>query len=186
MNPIIHAIKNRGIIERSLSAPATIRFQTLFLALALGVLFAVSLTAVAVPAIRGGEKESSDPWTSAQIVQPAALVQELENKNGTSPTIVYVGFRTLFAGGHIAGARFHGSTSTEQGLTDFKSWANALPRSTNLVIYCGCCPVEKCPNIRPAFRALDKMGFKKIRVLALPTSFATDWVEKGFPTEKGI
>src|SRR5207245_8568406 len=28
-------------------------------------------------------------------------------------------------------------TSTEQGLSDSRKWADALPRTTNLVIYCG-------------------------------------------------
>jgi len=184
MNPRIHSIKNRRVLDRSSSARSTIRFETVFLASALTVLFAVSATLISVPAIQGDEKQSSDPWTSAQILKPAELAQELADKNGTPPTFVYVGFRTLFAGGHIPGATFHGSASTEQGLADLKNWADALQRSTNLVIYCGCCPFEKCPNIRPAFTALDKMGFKKTRVLVLPTSFTADWVEKGYPLQK--
>jgi thiosulfate/3-mercaptopyruvate sulfurtransferase len=167
-------------------APATIRFQTLFLVSVLIVLFAASATFVSVPAIRGDEKQSSDPWTSAQVVQPADLARELGDKNGTPPTVVYVGFRTLFAGGHIPGASFHGSASTEQGLAELKKWADALPRSTNLVIYCGCCPFDKCPNIRPAFTAMNNMGFKKLRVLVLPTNFATDWADKGYPIQKGM
>jgi thiosulfate/3-mercaptopyruvate sulfurtransferase len=65
-------------------------------------------------------------------------------------------------------------------------WADGLPRSTNLVIYCGCCPFEKCPNVRPAFTALNGMGFKKLRVLILPTNLATDWVGKGYPVEIGM
>ena len=184
MNPRIHSIKNCRVSEKSPAARSTIRFETVFLASALTVLFAVSATLISVPAIQGDEKQSSDPWTSAQILKPADLALELADKNGTPPTFVYVGFRTLFAGGHIPGATFHGSASTEQGLADLKNWADALPRSTNLVIYCGCCPFEKCPNIRPAFTALDKMGFKKTRVLVLPTSFAADWVEKGYPLQK--
>ena len=111
---------------------------------------------------------------------------ELGDKGGTPPAIVYVGFRTLFVGGHVPGATFHGSASTEQGLSDLKKWAEELPRTTNLVIYCGCCPLEKCPNIRPAFTMLDKMGFKKLRVLILPTNFATDWADKGCPIQKGM
>ena len=183
MNSRIHSIKNRRVPKKSPSACATTRFETVFLASALTVLLAASAMLVSVPAIRGDEKQSSEPWTSAQIVQPAALAQELGNKKGT-PAFVYVGFRTLFAGGHIPGATFHGSASTEQGLADLEKWADALPRSTDLVIYCGCCPFKKCPNIRPAFTALDKMGFKKTRVLVLPTSFAADWVEKGYPLQK--
>jgi thiosulfate/3-mercaptopyruvate sulfurtransferase len=135
--------------------------------------------------IRGDDKKSPDPWASSQILQPAALASELADKSGAPPTLVYVGFRTLFAGGHIAGASFNGTASTEQGLASLKAWADPLPRSTNLVIYCGCCPFDKCPNIRPAYTALSNMGFKKVRVLVLPTNFATDWVEKGFPIQKG-
>ena len=135
--------------------------------------------------IRGNEKKSSDPWVSSQTIQPGALASELADKSGAPPTVVYVGFRTLFAGGHIAGASFNGTASTEQGLASLKAWADPLPRSTNLVIYCGCCPFDKCPNIRPAYTALSNMGFKKVRVLVLPTNFATDWVEKGYPIQKG-
>jgi len=134
---------------------------------------------------RGDEKKSPDPWTSSQILQAGDLARELSDKSRTLPTIVYVGFHTLFAGGHIPGATFHGSASNEQGLAELKKWADALPRTTNLVIYCGCCPFEKCPNIRPAFTALSGMGFKKLRVLILPTSFVKDWAEKGYPIQKG-
>ena len=166
--------------------PAKSRLQILFLISGLGVFSAASAVFVSAPVMMGDEKKSAEPWTSAQIVQPAELVKELADKTATPPTIVYVGFRTLFAGGHIPGATFYGTASTEQGLADLKKWAEALSRTTNLVIYCGCCPFEKCPNIRPAFTALNNMGFKNLRVLALPTSFAADWAEKGYPVQKGM
>lgn len=127
----------------------------------------------------------TDPWSTSQTLQAAQLASELADKSKEQPTVVYVGFRTLFAGGHISGASFHGTASTEEGLVELKKWAATLPRSTNLVIYCGCCPFEKCPNIRPAFTALHDMGFTRLRVLVLPTSFAKDWVEKNYPYEKG-
>jgi hypothetical protein len=99
---------------------------------------------------------------------------------------VYVGFRTLFAGGHIPGATFHGSASTKDGLADIKKWASALPRTVNLVIYCGCCPFERCPNVRPAFVLFREMGFTHLRVLELRTSFAADWADKNYAIEKGL
>ena len=161
------------------------RLSKLFLFSGVAILFAAAAIFVSAPTLRADEKEPSDPWTSAQIVQAGDFVHELGEKNETRPTVIYVGFRTLFAGGHIPGATFHGTASTEQGLAELKKWADALPRTTNLVIYCGCCPLEKCPNIRPAFAALSEMGFKKLRVLALPTSFAADWADKGYPVQKG-
>jgi hypothetical protein len=42
-----------------------------------------------------------------------------------------------------------------------------------------------CPNIRPAFEALQAMGFKHLRVLVLPTDLAKDWIGAGYATEKG-
>jgi hypothetical protein len=152
----------------------------------LSLLILLSVTFFSAVRIKGEEKKSSDPWPSAQTLQAADLAGELAEQNGTPPTVVYVGFRTLFAGGHIPGASFHGTGSTEQGLGEVKKWADGLPRSTNLVLYCGCCPLEKCPNIRPAFTALNGMGFKKLRVLILPTNFATDWVGKGYPVQTGM
>ena len=150
------------------------------------ILGALSAILLSPDGIRGDERKSSDPWPSAQTLQAADLARELTDKSSTLPTIVYVGFHTLFAGGHIPGASFHGSASAEQGLSDLKKWADTLPRSTDLVIYCGCCPFEKCPNIRPAFTALRDLGFQKLRVFILPTSFATDWVDKGYPIQKGM
>jgi thiosulfate/3-mercaptopyruvate sulfurtransferase len=161
------------------------RFSKIFfLASPLIITLATSAALVSVTAIRGDEKQSADPWSAAQTVQAAEFAHELEEKSAP-PTVVYVGFHTLFAGGHIPGATFHGSASTEQGLAELKKWADTLPRTTNLVIYCGCCPFEKCPNIRPAYIALNEMGFKKLRVLILPTSFVKDWAEKGYPIQKG-
>jgi thiosulfate/3-mercaptopyruvate sulfurtransferase len=66
-----------------------------------------------------------------------------------------------------------------------KAWAATLPKTTNVVIYCGCCPMERCPNVRPAFTALRELGLAKLRVLILPTSFEVDWAEKGYPYDKG-
>lgn len=129
-------------------------------------------------------QSDSEPWNASQTIDAATLARELSQAKQTPPTILYVGVRALFNGGHIPRAIFYGSASTAQGLADIKKWAEPMPRDMNLVIYCGCCPFERCPNIRPAFSALRELGFTKLRVLVLPTSFATDWAEKGFPVEK--
>jgi thiosulfate/3-mercaptopyruvate sulfurtransferase len=126
----------------------------------------------------------SDPWTKSQTVQPADLAKELGNSKN-APTVVFVGFKRLYSAGHIRGAQYHGTAGSEEGLKELTAWAAGLPRSTNLVIYCGCCPMERCPNIRPAFKALQGLGFKNLRVLLLPQDFATDWAGKGFPYDKG-
>ena len=127
----------------------------------------------------------ADPWSAAQTVQPAQFVAELRLEKDPHPLVIYVGVRTLFNGGHIPGAVYYGPGSTEQGINDLKKYAETLPRNSDVVLYCGCCPLEKCPNLRPAFSALNEMGFARLRVLLLPTSFNVDWVEKGYPVQKG-
>lgn len=127
----------------------------------------------------------SDPWSASQTITPADFLKEFQAERDPSLKVIFVGFHTLYAGAHIPGAVFHGSGSTEPGLADLKKFAATLPKNTNLVIYCGCCPLDRCPNLRPAFTALHEMGFTHLRVLILPTSFAADWVEKGYPVEKG-
>lgn len=146
----------------------------------LSAIFAIGLFAVkfvrAVPV---------DPWTAAQTVQPAQLVSELQMEKDPHVQVIYVGTRTLYNGAHIPGAAFYGPGSTEQGIGALRKYAATLPKNSDIVLYCGCCPLEKCPNLRPAFTALRGIGFARLRVLILPTSFNTDWVEKGYPVQKG-
>jgi len=149
-------------------------------------LLALSLVSLTVPDIQGQEKKAAEPWSSSEMMPPAVLAKMLTDKYLSVPTVVFVGFRSLYGGGHVPDASYHGTASTEQGLAELKAWTTSLPRSTELVIYCGCCPMDKCPNIRPAYTALSALGFKKVRVLILPTSFAADWAEKGYPIQKGM
>lgn len=126
----------------------------------------------------------AEPWTSVQTVQAADLAKELESGK-SAPTVLFVGFQRMYSAGHIKGAQFHGSGGSAEGIAEIKKWASSLPHSANLVIYCGCCPMNRCPNVRPAFKALQEMGFTKLRVLILPTDFAMDWAGKGLPYDKG-
>jgi thiosulfate/3-mercaptopyruvate sulfurtransferase len=132
------------------------------------------------------QQNAPDPWTVSETVEPADLVKELSDPvPANRPTVVFVGPHFLYDGGHIPGASFHGPGSREEGIADLRKWAEGLSRSANVVIYCGCCPLERCPNVRPAFVAMHDMGFTHLRVLLLPHNFATDWAAKGYPVEKG-
>lgn len=133
-----------------------------------------------------GESQVSEPWSTAQTVLPEALAKELSSPDDSKrPKVVCVGFHTLYEGAHITGAVFQGAGSTPQGIADLKSWAQDVPRASNIVLYCGCCPLERCPNLKPAFVALRDMGFTNLRALILVHDFNTDWIEKGYPVEKG-
>jgi len=157
-------------------------------ALLAGILVVVlgGLIAGAARFLFGAATDSpSDPWTAVQTVQPADLAKELSDSKGAGkPKVVCVAPRALYEGGHITGALYHGPGSTAQGIDDLKKWAQPVPRSANIVIYCGCCPLDHCPNLRPAFVALRDMGFTHLRALIIPTNFYTDWVKPGYPYDK--
>ena len=127
----------------------------------------------------------ANPWQTNQVVQPAALAKTLSADTGIRPLVLCVGFPILYQGGHIVGAQLAGPASRPAGLQALKRAVRHLPHHKHIVIYCGCCPWNRCPNIRPAFRTLRKLGFTNVQVLSLPTNFRTDWIARGFPIKKG-
>jgi thiosulfate/3-mercaptopyruvate sulfurtransferase len=131
-----------------------------------------------------GSASSAEPW-GANIVGPADFDKEIAGAKGNDkPVIVCTAPAFMYRVGHIPGAVLHGPTNEPEGLNDLTNWAQGLPRSTSLVIYCGCCPLSHCPNLRPAYAALKNMGFTRLRVLILPNNFGTDWVDRGYAVER--
>lgn len=117
-------------------------------------------------------------------VEPKDLVSQLQSK-GAKPHVFHVGFHVLYRGKHIPASVFAGPGSKTEGLDALKVAVAKVPRHEEVVIYCGCCPFDKCPNVRPAIALLKQMGFTNVRALNLPTNFAADWVDHGYPVEEG-
>jgi thiosulfate/3-mercaptopyruvate sulfurtransferase len=126
---------------------------------------------------------TGDPWTINNVI----MVDELESllkKQGAKEAYIYqVGFSRLYSQGHIKGALYAGPASKEEGLQMLKSSIKDLPRDKQIILYCGCCNWIDCPNIRPAFTIVNKMGFKNVKVLYLPNNFTVDWINRGLPVE---
>jgi rhodanese-like protein len=141
-----------------------------------------SLALLAVLALNGWSQDAvSDPWASGELLQPAQLAQAIQS--GKAPILLSVAFPVLYRGKHIVHAINAGPTSKPEGIEALKTAVAGLPKDADLVIYCGCCPMVKCPNIRPAYRTLKELGFTHVRVLSLPTNLHTDWVSKDYPSE---
>ena len=121
----------------------------------------------------------TDPWTDNDLVQP-----EQVSKDVHTPLLIHVGFPVLYRASHITGSVYAGPGSKEEGIADLKKAVAGQPRTREIVLYCGCCPFDKCPNIRPAFAALHEMGFTHVKVMVVPTNLKTDWIDKGYPTDK--
>src|SRR5690349_16062375 len=125
----------------------------------------------------------TDPWAKPEILDPAAVAQELQS--GKTPTILSVAFPVLYRSRHILRAIDAGPGNKPEGIELLKKAVAPLPKDADIVVYCGCCPMERCPNVRPAYRTLKEMGFTHIRVLNIPTNMHTDWYSKNYPSEPG-
>jgi thiosulfate/3-mercaptopyruvate sulfurtransferase len=125
---------------------------------------------------------AGDPWTAADVRQPSSLAKDL--KDGKKPLILYVGFPVLYKAARIPGAVLAGPGSKQAGLDALQEALAGVPKNREIVLYCGCCPLDHCPNIRPAFEKVHEWGYTNATLVIMPTNFHTDWVEKGYPVEK--
>ena len=119
----------------------------------------------------------------AQLIQAEALAGLLKSPIPSKPLMLQVGSRVLFAESHIPGSEYVGPGSQPSGLQALQSRVASVSRKQLIVLYCGCCPWNHCPNVGPAFHHLQAMGFTNVKVLYLPNNFGADWVDKGYPVE---
>ena len=143
--------------------------------------FRVALLFVAVLAF---SQQAGDPWPKSAIIEPADLAASLR-ADAKKPAVICVAFPVLYRSKHITGAVYAGPGNRPEGIEALKKAVAGMPKDSDLVIYCGCCPMERCPNIRPAWNALKELGFTRVRVLNVPTNMATDWYQKDYPSEAG-
>ena len=144
----------------------------------------VALSAACAGGEAGSASSSGWPW-GTDSVAPAEFAKELASASGPDkPVVVCTAPPFLYRIGHIPGSVLHGPASSPEGLNSLTAWAQPLPRSSNIVIYCGCCPLADCPNLSPAYKALKGLGFTRVRVLLIQDNFKTDWVDRGYPYER--
>jgi rhodanese-related sulfurtransferase len=143
---------------------------------------AMMLAIVASNATWAAKPASSVP--ADKLIQPAALVALLR-QSSPKPVLLHVGFRTMFDQAHIPGSEYAGPGSAAAGLRVLRERVATLPRDTAIVIYCGCCPWDHCPNVAAAYDALTELGFTHVKAMYIADNFGADWVDKGYPTAKG-
>jgi thiosulfate/3-mercaptopyruvate sulfurtransferase len=120
---------------------------------------------------------------SLGLLQPEQLVKAMQAT--AKPMVLYVGPKSLYAQAHVKGAEFVGPASSAESMENLRKRVAAVKKDAAIVLYCGCCPWEHCPNIRPAYGELKKLGYKNVKALYLPRSFGEDWAAKGYPVDKG-
>jgi rhodanese-related sulfurtransferase len=144
------------------------------------LILALSLAAVTA-AVARAELAPGSP----QLINPEDLLKIIQAPKGEKPLILNVGPSLLFMQAHIPGAEYIGPGSNSQGIQSLRRRVKTLPHNTFIVLYCGCCPWNHCPNVQPAYNELRKAGFTNVKVLYIADNFGADWVYKGYPTIKG-
>ena len=129
--------------------------------------------------------ESAASIPAAQLLQPEELNRLLQSQGANKPLVLQVGSHMLFAQAHIAGSEYAGPGSQPEALKQLQDRVAPLPRKSFIVLYCGCCPWSRCPNVGPAFKLLRDLGFTNVQVLYLANNLGADWVDKGYPVERG-
>jgi hypothetical protein len=115
-------------------------------------------------------------------IQPKELAEQLRTQ-AAKPAIIQVGPNLLYRSHHIPGALYAGPAGKPEGLAALKAAVKDLPHDRDLVVYCGCCPWDKCPNVKPAIELLNQLGFTHVKAMYSGTNFKTDWIDQGYPVE---
>lgn len=127
-------------------------------------------------------EEQSTEFRQTELIEPPALAKNLESND--PPFILCVSDPESYRSRRLPNAIFAGPAGKPQGLELLKAAASAFAKDDSIVIYCGCCALAKCPNVRPAFRQMKEMGFTHVRVLDIMSSMDTEWYNRGYPVEK--
>jgi hypothetical protein len=122
---------------------------------------------------------------SAVQIEPEALAKMLQATKGEKPVVLHVGFKNFYDQAKIPGSDYAGPGSKPEGLDLLRKRVSALQHKQLIVLYCGCCPWDKCPNAKPAYDELHAMGFTNVKVVHIADNFGANWVNPGLPVTKG-
>ena len=142
----------------------------------IGLITVSAMAVIAFVILSLSFQQVKEPWTQQQLMQPVDLAKIINDPQAPQPLIYCIGFQEV-----IKNSIFMGPAKDKSNLKKFKEALEKLPKDANIVIYCGCCPFSRCPNIRPAFELLNEMGFKNQKLLNLTHNIKTDWIDKGYP-----
>jgi hypothetical protein len=139
------------------------------------VVLLIGLTAAFTISQTNTPVSGTEPWKPEQLMEPAFLAKKLASTE-KHPIIFNIG-----PSGVIKEAIDIGPGQEKANIEKLKKELVKLDKSTEIVVYCGCCPFKNCPNIRPAFEALNAAGLKNSFLLNLPENLRVDWIAKGYP-----
>lgn len=150
-------------------------FKAFFVRIVLLVVLLLSVTLITRAQVSPGLQLNT--WKENQLIEPRDLAGLIADH---SPVTIY----NIGVVQNIKGAINMGAASESENLERLRSALNKVPRNQQIVFYCGCCPMGKCPNIRPALKLFSDLKFSNVSLLNLPDNLKIDWTDKGYPVEQ--
>ena len=96
--------------------------------------------------------QNPENWTKDQLVEPSTLAAII-NSNKELPVIFSIG-----PGAVIPNSIDIGMVNSEQNMEHFKDRVNKLSKSADIIVYCGCCPFDRCPRCASCDSFFKKPG----------------------------
>ncbi len=81
-----------------------------------------------MPRLGAQPAKAGETLPSEALMQPEKLAELLSKSNRPRPTLIYVGYHSLFVGAHIQGAIFAGPDSKPEGIDQLKAVVRNIPR----------------------------------------------------------
>jgi hypothetical protein len=122
---------------------------------------------------------SAPQWEASQLIESADLYKLISTTSKTPKPIIY----NIGSMENIYSAIKMGEPSKEESKKKIKEHIKTISPNRLVVVYCGCCSSDHCPNIKPAYDYIQQLGHSNVKVLNLPTSLAVDWTNKGYPLD---
>lgn len=122
--------------------------------------------------------QQTEPWKENQLMKTNELASRISLSQTENLLIVSIGPDAV-----IKGSVDMGPAQNKSNLDNLRKYLEGVSRDKEVVIYCGCCPFSRCPNIRPAFSLLIEMGFKDPKLVDIPQNIRVDWLSKKYPVQ---
>jgi thiosulfate/3-mercaptopyruvate sulfurtransferase len=113
---------------------------------------------------------------SKAIDGTCAIGPDTHSSGGKLPLLISVG-----PGATIPHSKAIGQAKDQENLDKLSALLKTVKKKETIVLYCGCCPYEHCPNVRPAIALLKEKGFRNYKLLNIPHNIKKDWIDKGYP-----
>jgi hypothetical protein len=117
-----------------------------------------------------------EPWRIDQLMEPADLAQLINDPKMAQPILFSIGPSAV-----IKNSIDIGAVNDKVNWEKLRLELGKLSPDAQVVIYCGCCPFNHCPNIRPAFNLMNEMKFKNHKLLNLTKNIKVNWIDKDYP-----